>query len=501
LFTASSAWAEVKLPAVFADNMVLQREMRIPVWGTADPGEQVTVTVDDQRGTATADAEGRWKTEVGPVLSGGPYEMTVTGKNRITFRNVAVGEVWICSGQSNMEMAVGNSTKTWGGVRNAQEEIASGNFPMIRHFAVKKAVAGKPQKDLQGQWVVATPETVGEFTAVGYFFGREIHKTLGVPVGLIHTSWGGTPAESWTSAPALAADPALASIVTDWEKKLADYPVALEKYRQQLSEWNQAAQKAEAEGEPAPEQPKAPDNPYGNPWRAAGLYNAMLAPLIPYGIRGAIWYQGESNAGRAEQYRKLFPAMIQDWRRAWSQGDFPFFFVQLAGFENIWGAKDRWPYLREAQLLTLSLPKTGMAVAIDIGDQYDIHPRNKQDVGRRLALAAQAIAYGRDIVYSGPIFESMQIQDSKVRLRFRHAKGGLVALGGKLRGFEIAGEDRQFVPAQAKTDGETVVVTSDKVNSPVAVRYAWADFPECNLYNKAGLPASPFRTDDWAEEK
>jgi sialate O-acetylesterase len=501
LGTASTVWAEVKLPAVFADNMVLQREIRIPVWGTAEPGEQVTVTVDDQRGTATADAEGRWRTEIGPVLSGGPYEMTVAGKNRITFRNVVVGEVWICSGQSNMEMAVGNSTKAWGGVRNAQEEIASGNFPMIRHFGVKKAVAGKPQNNLQGQWVVATPETVGEFTAVGYFFGREIHKALGVPVGLIHTSWGGTPAESWTSAPALAADPALASIVADWEKKRAEYPAALEKYRQQLSEWNQAAQEAEAEGRPAPEQPKPPDNPYGNPWRAAGLYNAMIAPLMPYGIRGAIWYQGESNAGRAEQYRKLFPAMIQDWRRAWGQGNFPFLFVQLAGFENPWGQKNRWPYLREAQLLTLSLPKTGMAVAIDIGDQYDIHPRNKQDVGRRLALAAQAVAYGRDIAYSGPIFESMQIQDSKVRLRFRHAKGGLVALGGKLRGFEIAGEDRQFVPAQAKTDGETVIVTSDKVNNPVAVRYAWADFPECNLYNKAGLPASPFRTDDWAEEK
>ena len=223
----------------------------------------------------------------------------------------------------------------------------------------------------------------------------------------------------------------------------------------------------------------------------------MIAPLIPYGIRGAIWYQGESNVGRAEQYRKLFPAMIQDWRRTWGQGDFPFLFVQIASFENPRGPKNKWPDLREAQLLTLTLPKTGMAVAIDIGDQYDIHPRNKQDVGRRLALAAQAIAYGKDLVYSGPIFESMQVQDNKARLRFRHARGGLVALDGKLRGFEIAGEDRQFVPAQAKTDGETVVVTNEKVEHPVAVRYAWADYPECNLYNKAGLPASPFRTDDW----
>ena len=497
----STAWAEVKLPTAFADNMVLQREMKIPVWGTADPGEQVTITLDDQRASTTADAEGRWKTEIGPVLSGGPYEMTVAGKNSLRFRNVAVGEVWICSGQSNMEMAVGNSMKAWGGVRNAREEMAAGNYPSIRHFAIKKAVAGKPQTDVEGQWVVATPETVGEFTAVGYFFGRDIHKALGVPVGLIHTSWGGTPAEAWTRAPALTADPALASIVSDWDKKLADYPGALEKYQQQLSDWNQAAQKAEADGKAAPEQPKPPDNPYGNPWRAAGLYNAMIAPLIPYGIRGAIWYQGESNVGRAEQYRKLFPAMIQDWRRTWGQGDFPFLFVQIASFENPWGPKNKWPDLREAQLLTLTLPKTGMAVAIDIGDQYDIHPRNKQDVGRRLALAAQAIAYGKDLVYSGPIFESMQVQDNKARLRFRHARGGLVALDGKLRGFEIAGEDRQFVPAQAKTDGETVVVTNEKVEHPVAVRYAWADYPECNLYNKAGLPASPFRTDDWEEKK
>jgi len=500
LWAASPAWAEVRLPAVFADNMVLQREIKVPVWGTADPGEQVTITLEDQRATATADAQGRWKTEIGPIKSGGPYQMTVTGKNSITLRNVAVGEVWICSGQSNMEMAVGNSMKAWGGVRNAREEIAAGSYPMIRHFAVKKAVAGKPQSDLQGQWAVATPETVGEFTAVGYFFARELHKELGVPVGLLHASWGGTPAEAWTSAPALAADPELASIVSDWEKRMAEYPSALAHYRQQLSDWNQAAQKAEAEGKVAPEQPKPPDNPYGNPWRPAGLYNAMIAPLIPYAIRGALWYQGESNVGRAFQYRKLFPAMIQDWRRSSGQGDFPFLFVQLAGFEDPRGPKHRWAALREAQLLTLSLPKTGMAVTIDIGDPVDIHPRNKQDVGHRLALAALAIAYGREIVYSGPIYQSIQVQDNKARLRFRHAAGGLVALGGKLRGFEIAGEDRQFVPAQAKTDGETVVLTSEKVPRPVAVRYAWANFPDCNLYNKAGLPASPFRTDDWEEK-
>jgi sialate O-acetylesterase len=319
-----------------------------------------------------------------------------------------------------------------------------------------------------------------------------------VPIGLIHTSWGGTPAEAWTSAAALAAEPELAPIGKDWEQKLADYPKSLEKYRNQLDEWHQASLKAETDGKPAPPPPQFPSDPYSSSWRAAGLYNGMVAPLIPYGIRGAIWYQGESNADRAYQYRKLFPVMIQDWRRAWGQGDFPFLFVQLAGFVQDWSPKTTWAELREAQLRTLSLPKTGMAVAADIGDPYDIHPKNKQEVGRRLALAAQAIAYGKDVVYSGPVYESKTLEGDKIRLRFKHVTGGLTAKGGKpLKGFEIAGEDRKFVPAQANIEGNTVVVRSDKVPRPVAVRYAWADYPECSLYNRAGLPASPFRTDDW----
>jgi sialate O-acetylesterase len=265
-----------------------------------------------------------------------------------------------------------------------------------------------------------------------------------------------------------------------------------------LDEWHQASLKADADGKPAPPAPQFPSDPYSSSWRAAGLYNGMAAPLVPYGIRGAIWYQGESNADRAYQYRKLFPVMIQDWRRAWGQGDFPFLFVQLAGFVQDWSPKTTWAELREAQLMTLSLPKTGMAVAADIGDPCDIHPKNKQEVGRRLALAAQAIAYGKDVAYSGPIYESQTVEGDKIRLRFKHVTGGLMGRGGKpLRSFEIAGEDRKFVPAQAKIEGNTVVVRSDKVPRPVAVRYAWADYPACSLYNGTGLPASPFRTDDW----
>jgi len=493
--TASPVLAEIKLPALFGDNMVLESNAKDPVWGTADPGEQVTVSIADQKATATTDGEGRWKVALGPLKPGGPFEMTVAGKNTLTLHNVAVGEVWICSGQSNMEMAVGNSPRAWGGVMSSAQEIAAGNYPMIRHFAVKKAVAGQPQSDVEGQWVVASPQTVGEFTAVGYFFGRGLHKALGVPIGLIHTSWGGTPAEAWTSRQTLAADPALASIVSDWEKKLADYPSRLEIYRRELDGWSRSAQQAEAEGKTAPRPPEFPDDPQSSSWRAGGLFNGMIAPLNPYRIAGAIWYQGESNADRAYQYRKLFPTMIQDWRRAWGEGDFPFLFVQLASFED----SGTWPELREAQFMAWSLPNAGMATAVDIGEPYDIHPKNKQEVGRRLALAAEAIAYGKDAVYAGPIYGSMKTEGAAIRVTFKHVSGGLAAKrgAGSLKGFEIAGEDHKFVPAEARISGDTILVRSSQVPHPVAVRYAWADNPECSLYGKSGLPAYPFRTDDW----
>jgi len=488
--------ADVKLPTLLSDNMVLQRDREVPLWGTADAEEPITVTLGDQQVTTTTNREGRWTVKLPPRPAGGPFELTIAGKNTITLKNVLVGEVWVASGQSNMEWPVGASA-------NAPQEIAAANFPQIRYFGVQHTVAGQPQSGVNGSWVECSPATVAGFSAVAYFFGRELHQTLGVPVGLIKSAWGGTPAEAWISRSGLESEPALKPLLERWDyaclQALEEHARSVDRYFQQITQWVQEAQQS---GSPSP-MPSAPGLPgtLTSPWRASGLYNGMIAPLIPYAIRGAIWYQGESNAGRAYQYRTLFPAMIRDWRRAWGQGDFPFLFVQLANFmaPPAEPKESAWAELREAQTMTLQLPQTGMAVAIDIGEANDIHPKNKQDVGKRLALAALANTYGRDVVYSGPLYQSMAIEGNTVRLWFRHLGGGLVAQGGEpLKGFAIAGEDRKFVWAEAKIDGETVVVRSDQVPNPVAVRYAWADNPEgCNLYNRAGLPASPFRTDDW----
>ncbi|MGB9624270.1 MAG: sialate O-acetylesterase [Phycisphaerae bacterium] len=474
---ALPAAAAVKLPAVIGDNMVLQRDMKVPIWGTADPGEKVTVTIGDQKAATTAGADGRWMVRLDPLKAGGPFEMTVAGNNKITLKDILVGEVWVCSGQSNMAMTVKAAA-------NAHEEISAAKYPDIRLFTVARKVAATPQSDTQGSWVRCSPETVGDFSAAAYYFGRHLYRELDVPIGLIHSSWGGTPAEAWTSRSTLEADPALKAIVDRWDEQIANA---------------RRAGNAAENKRPAARGAKPPADLAASPGRPSSLYNGMIQPLIPYAIRGAIWYQGEANAGRAYQYRKLFPAMIQDWRKAWGQGDFPFLFVQLANFQPTKPepSDSTWAELREAQTMTLSLPKTGMAVIIDIGEAKDIHPKNKQDVGKRLALAALAIAYGKDVAYSGPMYDSMKIEGDRIRLTFKHVDGGLVAKDGKLKGFAIAGADRKFVWAEAQIDGDTVVVHSDKVARPVAVRYAWADNPECNLYNKAGLPASPFRTDDW----
>lgn len=496
LLAASPTVAEVKLPALFSDNMVLQRDRPIPVWGTAEAGEQVTVTLGEAQVTATANQEGRWRVQLPPRAAGGPFEMTIAGKNTLTRRNVLIGEVWIASGQSNMEWPVHLSL-------HPEEEIAAANYPQIRFFNVKHTVASQPRTDVEGTWVECTPQTVPNFSAVAYFFSRDLHQALGVPIGLIKTAWGGTPAESWVSRSSLEAQPDLKVLVERWDAQrlqaLEDYAAAVDQYFQQVARWVQNAQSSGL----LPPMPAAPGLPgiLQNPWRTSGLYNGMIAPLIPYALRGAIWYQGESNASRAYQYRTLFPALIQDWRRAWGQGDFPFLFVQLANFTPppAEPGESDWAELREAQAQALALPNTGMAVAIDVGEADNIHPPNKQEVGRRLALAARAIAYGQEVVYSGPLYQSMAVEGHSIRLWFRHLGGGLVARGGgPLRGFAIAGADRKFVWAEACIEGETVVVHSDQVPEPVAVRYAWANNPEgCNLFNQAGLPAPPFRTDNW----
>jgi len=641
LVCAAVVRAEVRLPAILGDNMVLQQGMKVRIWGSANAGEHVTVTFDKKSVNTVADAQGRWQVWIGPLKAGGPSELTV---NTLTIKNVLVGEVWLCSGQSNMEWPLINTI-------NGAETVARAMNPEIRLFRVEHQTSATPLSDVQGHWVVTTPEDAANFSAVGYFFGRELYQHLKIPIGLIDSSWGGTPAEAWTTNEALTSSPDLKPILDRYQSSLNALPQAKDAYAHALAQWEEknlyldAGNKGEALGyaDPAasttgwsrmdlPKQfetagllidgavwfrkeielpaswagkalvlkltpiddqdvtyfngtkigatgretpnsymvprryvvpgslvksgrnviavrvfdsageggfsrggamslgpngdgdsqaislrgewvykveralePKHPD--WGTRPEAVGvsnqnnpsvLYNAMIAPLVPFSIRGVIWYQGESNAGRAYQYRTLFPLMIRSWRSAWGR-EFPFYFVQLANWHANKAEPDEsdWAELREAQTMTLREPQTGMAVTIDIGDENDIHPRNKLDVGRRLAAWALADTYGQKVIPSGPLFEHFRIDGDEIRIRFKHGVGLRTSDGGPLKGFAIAGEDRRFVWADARIDGDTVIVSSPKVVKPVAVRYGWADNPIANLYNKAGLPASPFRTDDW----
>lgn len=490
LLFGSWALADVKPAPLFKDNMVLQRMMKVPVWGTADPGEDVTVTFKDQKLAAKADDKGDWKVLLAAMDAGGPFEMTIAGKNTLTLKNVLVGEVWLCSGQSNMEFAVRSGL-------NVQEEVAAADYPNIRLFNVQNVVAENPAKTVGGQWAVCSPTTVPTWSAVGYFFGRDIFKELNVPIGLIQSDWGGTPAEAWTSKEAMEAAPALKTLLAPWANIAEKSAAEKKKYDDAMALWQKEAAKAKEEGKPEPRKPSQPQGPL-SPSRPAGLYNGMIAPLVPYAMRGAIWYQGEANASRAMQYRKLLPAMITCWREKWGEGDFPFGIVSLANFMAVKPdpADSAWAELREAQAITAAnVLNCGLALAIDVGDAKDIHPKDKQTVGHRLALWAMATVYGKKVEFSGPVYDSMKVDGNKIVLTLKHVGGGLEAKGGELKGFAIAGDDRKFVWADAKIVGDTVVVSSDKVEKPAAVRYAWADNPICNLYNKDGLPAVPFRTD------
>ncbi len=478
LIAATTARADVKLPALISDGMVLQQGIDVPLWGWADEGESVTVEIQNQKITA-ATKDGQWMVRLKPLKAGGPFTLTVSGKNKIELKNVLVGEVWICSGQSNMQWQLRQTD-------NAEAEIANAKYPMIRLFTVPRLEVDAPVTDVKSGWKETSPETVATFSAVGYYFGRDLHKARNVPIGLINNAVGGSPAESWTSNGVLNGDAEYKQFAADYTKRMETYEKAMAKY------WEDA-EKAKAENKPAPRAP-------GRPWMPSGLYNGMLAPLAPYAIKGAIWYQGESNATRAYQYRRLFPTMISNWRAIWGQGDFPFLFVQLAAFgpNGTKVGESDWAELREAQLMTLSTsPKTGMALAIDVGTYDDIHPRNKQPVGARLALSARSVAYGEKIVHSGPVYKSMKIEGDKVALSFNHIGDGLEARGGELKGFIIAGDDKVWREAKAEIKGKSVIVSSPEVSKPVAVRYAWIKYPTCNLYNKEGLPATPFRTDDW----
>lgn len=628
--------AELRLASPFGDHMVLQREMPVPIWGTASPGDKVTVAFAGQKLSTTADATGNWRVALKPLkASAEPRDLTVAATNRESeienrkFTDVLVGEVWLCSGQSNMERQLGLRAGQ-PPIVNWEAEVAAASHPLIRQLYVKQTLATTPQTSVEASWSVCSPETVHDFTAVGYFFARDLHAKLGVPVGIIHSSWGGTPAEAWTSAEGLAAFPEFVSQIDHAKQAAVDPERARREFREKFHHWFRANDPGsgdqpwstpglnrsdwetlelpvlwEEAGHPdwdgvawfhrtfdlpagwegrdvmlhlsaiddadttwvngtevgvtgrynlprAYRVPASALKPTGNeitvrvldtgggggiweprmrfeivpiegtgaplplagPWkvrfsvplaglpyppqdastagsnRPAALHNAMIAPLVPYAMRGVTFYQGEANAQRATQYRTLLPALIADWRKLWGQGDFPFLFVQIAPF------KDQPPEIREAQLIAWQhTPNTAMAVTIDVGDAKDIHPANKGPVGARLALAARALAYGEKLEYSGPVYEKLSIADGRAVLSFRRLGGGLVAPGGKLTGFTVAGADGVFHPGTAVIEGDTVVVTSPAVAAPVAVRYGWANVASGNLFNKAGLPASPFRTD------
>jgi sialate O-acetylesterase len=626
----STARAEVVPNPLFSSHAVLQQGRDLPVWGTARDGEHVTVEVAGEQ-AATLAKDGRWLVRLPSLPSGGPYTMTISGEgNTVTIPDVLVGEVWVCSGQSNMERQLGlrEGQKP---IVNWEQEVAAANYPQIRQFYVPQKSALSPAASVDGKWVVCSPKTAADFTAVGYFFGRDLFQARHAPVGLIHSSWGGTPAESWTSLEALRKIPDFAGPVAQTEHAFEEFKHGTYDYAKTLEAWLRTRDPGSMVGSlwSAPKLPTSTWKPMGLPifWEKAGLpdydgvvwfrrtfdlplswvgtdaelhlgavddddttwvngvevgatigwtiprvyripaavlrpgqnviavrvldtggggglygggdtmrlepasghslppvslagtwlyraslqfgprnsppldytngptvlsglYNGMIAPLLPYAIRGVIWYQGEANVGREKEYRTLFPAMIADWRRVWGEGDFPFLFVQIAPF------KEMTPEIREAQLLSWQhTPNTAMAVTIDCGDANDIHPAHKQPMGARLALAARALAYGEALEYSGPVFKLIQPEGGRAILSFTHLGSGLIAKGGPLTGFTIAGPDKVFHPARALIEGETVVVSSPAVAQPVAVHYGWANVPVGNLFNAAGLPASPFRTD------
>jgi sialate O-acetylesterase len=497
LFYESDVRADVKMPAIFGSHMVLQRDQKDRVWGWGDPGEEITVKIADQQKTAKAGPDGSWQVVLDPMAAGGPHTMTIQGKaNSIRLDDVLVGEVWICSGQSNMQWSVAAT-------KDADLEITTANYPRIRLISVPQVGTQEPQKDFRGRWQVCRPNTVAGFSAVGYLFGRRLYQALDVPIGLINDAWGGSACEAWIRRDVLAADPRYAPMLKRWERIESDLPRAKSEYETKMAEWRKVSDKAKAESKRPPRPPSNPEELMRGNARPGNIYNGVLKPTIGFGIRGAIWYQGESNAGKAYQYRDLFPLMIKSWRDEWGQGDFPFYWVQLADFmaETSEPKESAWAELREAQTMTLSkLPNTGEAVIIDVGEGQDIHPRNKQDVANRLARWALARDYGVPITYQSPKYKAMEKHGKKVVLTFDHVGRGLKPFDvAEPRGFAIAGADKKFVWAKAQVVGPaTVEVWSDQVADPVAVRYAWADNPVCNLYSGEGLPVTPFRTDDWA---
>ncbi|MFL5742271.1 MAG: sialate O-acetylesterase [Flavisolibacter sp.] len=486
--TPLSLHAQIRLPSIISDNMILQQHSRVALWGWAEPGENITISPgwSSKPVEVKTGSDGKWMTKLSTPGHGGPYTIRFKGTNVIEVKNVLLGEVWLASGQSNMEFFIGKMPNpSYNGVINHDEVMADANHSDIRTIDVPNKVSDEPLNDFAAVWKLCTPATVDTFSAVAYFFARAINKATGYPVGIINATWGGTPAESWTKKDVLQNDSDLQVILTRYQKQVEEFPAANEKYRAALDKWRSDSSKTKGSAPAVPMGPANNKSPYK-------LYNGMIRPIEPYTIRGVIWYQGESNADRAWQYRKLFPAMINNWRKDWSNPTLPFYFVQISPHRS------QNPEIRDAQFYVYkTVPNTGMAVTTDNGDSLNIHPRNKQLVGERLSLWALRNEYGKkDLVVSGPLYRSMNIEGDRIRLHFDFDKG-LKAKEGELTEFTIAGDDGNFVPAHAIIDGHTILVWSETVPHPKNVRFAWRNIPRPNFYNAAGLPASPFRTDQY----
>jgi len=496
------AHADVKLARLFSDHTVLQRDTAIPVWGTADPGESVTVVIGSAKAAATADAQSNWMVRLPPrPASAQPADLAVTGKNTIIVHDVLVGDVWLASGQSNMEMAF-----FW--TEQGKAAAKAIDSPLIRIFKVPDGARDTPQAALdRGGWAVcASPGSVMNVSQLSYFFARALQQKLGIPIGMINSSCSGTRIEAWMPAESLASDPAAPAVQEQWQKVLAEFPARKAKYEEAKAAWETAKGAAQAAGKPFKQQAPLPPSGPGSTQAPSGLYNAMIRPLIPYALHGVIWYQGENNTKRPGPYRTLFPSLISGWRSAFAHDDLPFYWVQLPGYNMGTEFGDDWAGLRESQAAALALPNTGQAVTIDIGEGNNIHPGNKPEVARRLACLALARTYGdKSVVDSGPVFERAEFHGGDpVRIHFTHVDGGLTNRSSDAAkmpaGFEMAGEDRHFHPATAHIDGatDTVLVSCTGVQAPVAVRYAWRNNPTgLTLANRAGLPLAPFRTDAW----
>ena len=501
---ATTLSADIRLPSVIGSHMVLQQDKPIKIWGWAEPGEGISVTFGGQSAQIIVDKEGRWEIELEAIkVDKGPHKMTITGTQSlpVELEDILLGEIWVCSGQSNMEWTMWRT-------HSPIPEIRRADFPQIRLFHIPRKVSTHPEEDVEAEWKICKPATIRDFSAVAYYFGREIHKKLDVPVGLISTRWGGTRIEPWTPTAGFKSVPELHGILEEIKAANEEYQKDMKKFLPNLKKWAELSELALSKGKTLPLQPEIPQHANQNPQAPTSLYNAMVHPLIRFAIRGAIWYQGEANRNDGSIYTKKMEALINGWRNVWQVGDFPFYYVQLAPFNYGYLIDDeesdtldfyRLPLIWEAQSNALKIPNTGMAITTDITNLNDIHPRNKRDVGYRLSLWALAKTYGqKDLVYSGPLYQSMAIEGNKIRIRFQHVGSGLISLDDQpLSWFEIASQDKIFYKARAEISGDSVLVLSERVSEPVAVRFGWHQLATPNLGNREGLPASPFRTDRW----